>query len=327
MQLTLTQEAKKTNKQINKILHYYVKNNDEIIFDDALDVCISYCPLKERSFLLKLIADGYDISFKRVETLALGVELSFISYYLKDDIIDNTKFRNGNETLPQKKGIGYALLIADLVLEIGHSLLLQYVTREKIVNNNLFQPYIKLVTGQLKAELVDQFENFQTINSMDIPTLKGGSVFESLTYNLQHLIADKSDYNKITLISKNIGTLLQIRNDIEDFLSDPSLTHQTPLSDLTTGKFNYVLSEFCKINSTGTPEFEQLKKYWNLHLPCPEKVQDEIYELLEKRSTILTTLNDLFKKITEIESLIKSLNNKKIINNLITYTNIITKPI
>ena len=315
MSQTIQEESKKI--QLKIIDHINACFESQLLptelADDIMSIVSYYCPLKERSFLLKLIVDNYNLPISKVTPLLLGVEITFIAYYLRDDILDNGKIRLGNRTLLDLKGKNYANLVADLILEIGYNLINEYFHNIGKFKSSNSSPFISLIVGQCFSEKINKFEDLRQTDALLIARLKSGDLFKKMVLWLSHLIQKNIDIETLSNISYKIGTLIQIRNDIEDFIQDSTLTQQPVLTDLLGGKSNYLLVKYSEKCTKHDDDYNKLLRYWgNKNIISPNEIQDEVYSILENLKIVSDAILFINNEMKLIEKDIDTLNNKKI---------------
>lgn len=271
-----------------------------------------YTPLKERAFLIKTIGEEYNLDLNLLKHLYLGIEIVFVSYYIKDDIIDNAHSRYNKEIFIN--GIEKSLIISDILLEIGHSLILDYI---KLLNKEIdvcliYHSLQNLSLGQYVSLNCD-FDNYPTIEDLfKICYFKSGALFESSIKMLKPLFFNKTDFEILVQYAKLFGIASQIRNDIEDFILEPHLEHQDILKDLINGQANFVLSVYNSQVNKNTTSYQKLKKYFKKNDENVIQIQDEVFKLLEDNENAIsisilhlnnykTTIYNLLSKLENIE--------------------------
>lgn len=298
--------------QINKEFKYFLSKKVETpylsqeIVSYACEIFRIYTPMKERSFLLYMIADAYDIELDKITSYALGVEMIFASYYAKDDIIDSI----------HKLDFAKRILICDFLNEQGHLLIRDYST--------IVEGFLNLVKGQFLSECFESITEMINIKPILIPYYKAGSLFESMIDVFKPFIQNKylSDFLLLKEISRDIGTWLQIKNDIQDFLININIEEENlilrrkkVLEDLLQGKFNYVLAMSARKRELVTI----LNRYWKSDLDVTDELQDLVFSVLEEENIISLCIVELENIITQIIHKAKLLNNELIKEEIIKY--------
>lgn len=298
--------------QINKEFKNYLSKAAETLYlsneikSYACEVFRIYTPMKERSFLLYMIAYAYDIESDKIIPYALGVEMIFASYYAKDDIIDSVS----------KSDFAKQILICDFLNEQGHIL----------INNQsaIVESFSNLVKGQFLSECFESISEMINIEPTFIPYYKAGSLFESMIDIFKPFMQNNysSDLFLLKEISRDIGTWLQIKNDIQDFLINTNIEEENlrlrkkrALEDLLQGKYNYVLAMGAR-NSKMT---NILNRYWKSNLDVTDDLQDYIFSILEEENIISNCILQLENTRTKITHKAKLLNNRFIIKEITKY--------
>lgn len=312
MKKRLKKEAKNLKKALNSYLEVYVHDSiDKEIYDEIRTVFAIYSPLKERSFLMRLIYSHYAKSSESNYNLYLAIELAFSAYYLKDDISDNTQLRNGKETLLAKRGANYTLTLSDYILELSHTLLLKFVERNSIQLQNFDSPFLDLSLGQFYTDYIRNFDDLKNIDEEELVRLKAGALFGKGVDYIGCLITKEHapDVRILVKIAEEMGSILQIINDIQNFLLQPDHDQDQILSDLRDGKANYILIKYIKETRPNSTGYLFLKSCWGKKIPFMD-IQDKVFNILEGAETFSHAIYELNNRAVKIFDLLHSLKNE-----------------
>ncbi|MEX1014972.1 MAG: polyprenyl synthetase family protein [Candidatus Paceibacterota bacterium] len=328
MKKRLKKETESLKKKLNSCLEIYSYDSiDKEVYNEIRTVFALYSPLKERSFLMRLIYSHYAKTPDTNDNLYLAIELAFSAYYLKDDLTDNTHLRNGKETLLATRGRNYTLTLSDYILELSHSLLLKFIERNSIQLQNFDNPFLDLSLGQFYTDYIRNFDDLKNIEEEELVRLKAGSLFGKGVDYIGCLISKEHapDVRALVKIAEEMGSILQIMNDIQNFLLQPS--HDQILSDLRDGKANYILIKYIKETSPDSSGYLFLKSCWKKKIPFVN-IQDKVFSILEEAVIFSNTFYDLNNRVSKIIYLINNnLKNEAIKEQLKKYCQIFVKEI
>lgn len=286
--------------------------------NELINLFSCYTPFKERAYFFKSILSSVNFDNNLSKLFYLGIESAFISYYCKDDIIDNTTGRalNINEGLSK---YSISLLQSDLMLELAYFWL--NVFNEKTENiaslKNTHSSFLQLSLGQLLS-LNMTIENYPDPNFVEkLCYYKSGSLYENGLSALSKLINNKQDFLILKKAGRLIGTGSQIRNDIEDIIVNSKNTENDFMEDLRNAQANYVLAHFFN-SELSESEFQTITKYFNKDISRPVN-QDIVFELLESKNAISKSIIKLDNIKNEILLELSSLSNTNLSNDISNY--------
>ena len=281
-----------------------------------------YTPFKERAYFFKLILEFFNVDSLWSRMFYLGIEAAFVSYYVKDDIVDNTKGR----------ALGYSnkfdscntfLLYSDILLEVSHGLINSFSENfgKKISVQCFHKALLQLSLGQLLS-LNKDINKYPTPTELaNICYLKSGALYESGVSMLSYFINDSQNIQILKSISISLGIGSQIRNDIEDFIISPvDSNDDSILEDISNGQANYVLSHFFNDNPSKI-ELLEISKYYNKNNYSKVENQDTIIEILESKKSISKSILDLNELKQRINEELYSLLNNDLADVLTKYAN------
>lgn len=187
-----------------------------------------------RSVLAVLYARacGEILSDKQLEFLA-AVELVHNASLIHDDIIDESKFRRGVETISCKFGNKLGVIAGDYLLSAA---------MEKIVNIGsieIFSKFVHTLKQMCIGEINQNFDRFKigTIeNYIEKSKNKTAYLFETALEGCMFLAQNQYDLPEIKELGLNIGIAFQIRDDIINLTNTDK---SKPVNnDITEGIYN-----------------------------------------------------------------------------------------
>ncbi len=286
--------------------------------NELLNLFSSYTPFKERAYFFKSILHSVNFDNDLSKLFYLGIESAFISYYCKDDLIDNTIGRalNINEGLSNHS---ISLLQSDIMLELAYYWL--NVFNEKTDNavslKDIHSSFLQLSIGQLLS-LNKTIKNYPDPKFVEkLCYYKSGSLFEKGLSVLRKLINNENDFLILQKAGRLIGTGSQIRNDIEDIILSSKNTENDFMEDLKNAQANFVLAHFFN-SELSESEFQTISKYYNREFNS-SKDQDIIFELLESKNAISKSIIKLDNIKNEILSELPSLSDNNLSDDMSNY--------
>ncbi len=187
---------------------------------------------------LTLIAASYknDVREKEI-TCAAAMEMLHVASLIHDDIIDNSDFRRGVETINKTHGVGFAVICGDFLFSKSFEMLF------KTENYNALK-YVGSNTVDMCFGEVEQFVNkFNQGISYDsyigIIDKKTGSLFQSnLIAGATLTKMKKSDSDKLLEFGKYFGRVFQITDDIKDYQLGEKELGKPVLHDISNGVYS-----------------------------------------------------------------------------------------
>ena len=186
---------------------------------------------------LNLIASSANRKKKDRIKLAAIIELLHTATLVHDDVVDDSSFRRGKESVNKLWSNAHGVLIGDYIyskafmymVDIGNQEILSELSR---ATNDISQ-------GELIQLDAINNENISLNKLKKISYFKTGRLFEASARTGALLVnADKKYIKNISECAKNIGILFQIKDDLLDYSFNEKIGK--PLfQDLREGKITY----------------------------------------------------------------------------------------
>ena len=284
---------------VNNHIKEFIKSNLKTIAslsflnDDIIQIVDTVSPVRERAYLMCLSSELSNTNENAVELLALVIEMQIIAAYLKDDILDSNSVRSHQQTVNSKYDIKRAAIYSDLFLNSS------YIALEKVrqlIPEAHYKEVILKITESYQYISLGQIETvcFGYTDSNIISAIR--LLYERLVGiafgNYCSLLIYQDDILKeqLFLFGKNIGMALQIKNDISDFIIDPSISGISPYQDLLQGQPNIVVAYLLEYKNNFSQNETQLLDNLLFHKYESEKIieddEDTILNMLEKSNAI-----------------------------------------
>lgn len=221
-------------EETNNILVERVKSDVSII-DKITHLAPVSRGKKIRSTLMFLLAGLTDSLDPELEhpAISASIEMFHLSSLIHDDVVDNSKFRRGKETLNNHLGNHMTVLWGDYLFisaftalnNIGKKFLMDIILRAARL----------MVEGQI-IELANTFNyNLAEATYYDIINKKTSSLFSAVTHITAALIdTSEAEQEEFYQFGMDFGTIFQISDDMLDIFSDKS--GKDRFSDLKEGK-------------------------------------------------------------------------------------------
>jgi heptaprenyl diphosphate synthase len=242
---------------------------------------------------------------KKIVSAAAALEILHTATLVHDDIIDRSKLRRGKVTVSEKYGADMAVYTGDFLFTKSVLMLSKDIPVDKL----------EQVAGALKTICEGEVDQYQDRFNIDVSVLsyikrirRKTAVLFAAACSLGADLAEctRDIVRGLARFGLSYGMAFQIRDDLNDFLSDPSITGKPVGNDISKGvitlpviytlkknrAFNSKLSEFIDrdgkmtvgdfqeiihmVKDAGGIEYsvELLKKYINKGLTLLENLPD-----------------------------------------------------
>ena len=285
---------KKFNVFFDKLYYSYSENYNIGInqIKDALDYAMVGKGKRIRPFIIFLsyyVFGGKD--YKNILPFMLAIEMIHTFSLIHDDLpaIDNDTLRRGKKSVWAKYGEDIAILVGDLLIHNGYSIIAEYIkdfnlrdTTTLKALNEAFYSIINLSgqNGMIKGEILDVIETGNKNLKVDDLLY----IYEYKTSKLLYIafeigaVISKSEIDKEDLyrFSNLIGLSYQIKDDLLELTSDEKTLGKIINSDLKNNKITVA-------NLLGIEKTEKmLKEYNNEIISIIERfsLKNKNYELL-----------------------------------------------
>ncbi len=177
---------------------------------------------------------SYEISsdkpYKNILDLAAGYELIHTASLIHDDIIDNSPYRRGRETLSSRDGINNAIVVGDYLFAKAYELGSRY---GKDVSKVMADASSRLAEGQILEAVNIGNLNLDIETYMDIIKSKTADFFAACSMGATMAASvDKNISEKLTSFAYNMGMAFQITDDILDVVGNENDMGKPTMVDL-----------------------------------------------------------------------------------------------
>ena len=192
-----------------------------------------------RARLVKGLAEAFEIPEEKSCIVARSVELIHNATLTHDDVIDNSFYRRGSETLNKSLNNKSAVLLGDY--QLAKSLCeLSVLDNHKIMKEVSFC-LKRLVDGELFQMSADNPYTISFFNYENLAKEKTGSLFVASLTCVYHLLPVESEqlFEQLKKIGNLLGLIFQMQDDILDFKES---LNKTPYLDFKNNNPNVVMS-------------------------------------------------------------------------------------
>lgn len=293
-------------EETTRILSKNVKCNIEVI-DHIGDLAPVTKGKKIRSTLMFLLAGMVDAKILQQDLpeIAASLEMFHLSSLIHDDVVDNSKYRRGKETLQHNLGNSMTVLWGDYLF-ITAFRALNHLKRHFLMDIILDTAH-EMVEGQI-IELSNTFNfNIEEAVYYDVITKKTSSLFSAVTQIVAMMhTEDQQQQARFKQFGLDFGTIFQISDDMLDIFSDKS--GKDRFSDLKEGKITlpfFMLQKACKKDLSAHYAEKDQNKLLALFDEChtKEMCMKVIYEYYQNAMVFINQFPDSHYKESMIHLL------------------------
>lgn len=266
-------DIQKDLSEVEKELRFFSRSSNKLIAEIS-----SYLFQKSgkriRPALLVLCSKLLGYKGKEHIHVSALVETIHTASLIHDDIIDNSDFRRGRESVHAKWGPNITVLLGDYlyIKAIGLSLRSSYPQVIQI----LTEISARMIEGELNEYYLSGNLDVSEKDYLDIIDKKTASLFSAACQIggvLGH--ATKREENILKEYGRNLGIAFQIIDDLLDFTGDEKMLGKPILSDLSEGRITLPL--IYTLNNDGKADQKRIAELLNkkkLEKDAREKILD-----------------------------------------------------
>ncbi|NIA19438.1 MAG: geranylgeranyl reductase family protein [Xanthomonadaceae bacterium] len=227
------------NEKISKIFDQNVP-----IHKYANQILLSKKAKRLRAYLGILAADIFGGDLSDAANFSLVYEIFHTASLIHDDIMDNSSKRRGKTTLHTKYGVSNAIIVGDLMLAKGYTLVAEFCRKKSISKTQLLdlldiigQTGEKCCIGQALDITMATKHQYGSINNyLKMIELKTGALIEGAVKG--GAVGAKASRKQVDLMGSfglNLGIAFQIIDDAFDLLGGKK-ANKSIMSDIKEGK-------------------------------------------------------------------------------------------
>lgn len=224
---------------VTEIMKSNVKNREKAIEEALLDLINSGGKLLRPGFLLISSRFG-NYERDKACSLAAVIEMLHMATLVHDDIIDDAKYRRGQETIQSKYGKDYAVFMGDILFARCFMALSTNTSMENM--KLLSQAIFDICTGEIEQFSSHYSQNLSVKKYLKRISAKTAALFSLSFYIGAYESGCSSELVKsLSRIGYDIGMAFQIIDDILDYSGDPKAVGKPLGNDLKEGIFTIPL--------------------------------------------------------------------------------------
>lgn len=207
------------------------------ILDNSLDM--SGKMFRSKLLLLcGVLGPDWEEKLDRLCKLAAMVELTHLASLIHDDIVDDSPYRRGQESIQKRYGRNAAVYAGDfLMARIYHYEAVEYLNESAAVLSKAVESMCAGEIGQGVARYNEDTTIEQYFKNIEGKT---AALFEAACYiGAKEAGCSEELTGKLALFGKNIGYMFQIKDDILDFTSDLHTAGKEPYQDFRNGIYTF----------------------------------------------------------------------------------------
>lgn len=205
-----------------------------------------------RPVLTLLIAEVFDMDYKKALPAAMAVEVFHNFSLVHDDIMDEAPLRRGQQTVHQKWGINTGILSGDAMLILAYHYFESY---EPAVFKDLIQLFNKTALEVCEGQQWDI--DFETRTDVTI-----GEYLKMIEYKTAVLVAaamkigailantSEKNANLIYEFGLHLGLAFQLQDDYLDVFGDPKTFGKQVGGDIIENKKTYLYLKAIELSDT-----------------------------------------------------------------------------
>ena len=304
LEILLKEWTEEVKRYIYLIANFSIKESQVgAVLDDVLN--ISGKMIRAKILLLSAFSGtNWKNNKERICKLAAMVELTHLASLIHDDIVDDSPYRRGKQSIQGKYGKDAAVFAGDfLIARVFYYGVVENLNEAVSI---LAKTIENMCIGEIEQELYHYQEDISEEKYFEIIERKTAALFQAAcSIGARESVCSKELTQKLELFVRNLGLMFQIKDDILDFTSNSKDLGKETHKDFQNGIYTFpvimALKNF-KSKEVLEPIMKKNKK---------EKLSAEEIIQLEKYITSFGGIEASYKKI---EALSKA--NRQLIKEL-----------
>ena len=307
LEILLKEWTEEVKRYIYLIANFSIKESQVgAVLDDVLN--ISGKMIRAKILLLSAFSGtNWKNNKERICKLAAMVELTHLASLIHDDIVDDSPYRRGKQSIQGKYGKDAAVFAGDfLIARVFYYGVVENLNEAVSI---LAKTIENMCIGEIEQELYHYQEDISEEKYFEIIERKTAALFQAAcSIGARESVCSKELTQKLELFVRNLGLMFQIKDDILDFTSNSKDLGKETHKDFQNGIYTFpvimALKNF-KSKEVLEPIMKKNKK---------EKLSAEEIIQLEKYITSFGGIEASYKKIEALSKanrqLIKELGEK-----------------
>lgn len=307
LEILLKEWTEEVKRYIYLIANFSIKESQVgAVLDDVLN--ISGKMIRAKILLLSAFSGtNWKNNKERICKLAAMVELTHLASLIHDDIVDDSPYRRGKQSIQGKYGKDAAVFAGDfLIARVFYYGVVENLNETVSI---LAKTIENMCIGEIEQELYHYQEDISEEKYFEIIERKTAALFQAAcSIGARESVCSKELTQKLELFVRNLGLMFQIKDDILDFTSNSKDLGKETHKDFQNGIYTFpviMTLKNAKLREVLEPIMKKNKK---------EKLSAEEILQLEKYITSFGGIEASYKKIEALSKanrqLIKELGEK-----------------
>lgn len=307
LEILLKEWTEEVKRYIYLIANFSIKESQVgAVLDDVLN--ISGKMIRAKILLLSAFSGtNWKNNKERICKLAAMVELTHLASLIHDDIVDDSPYRRGKQSIQGKYGKDAAVFAGDfLIARVFYYGVVENLNEAVSI---LAKTIENMCIGEIEQELYHYQEDISEEKYFEIIERKTAALFQAAcSIGARESVCSKELTQKLELFVRNLGLMFQIKDDILDFTSNSKDLGKETHKDFQNGIYTFPVIMALK-NFKSKEVLEPIMKKNRV-----EKLSLEEIIQLEKYITSFGGIEASYKKIEALSKanrqLIKELGEK-----------------
>ena len=300
LEILLKEWTEEVKRYIYLIANFSIKESQVgAVLDDVLN--ISGKMIRAKILLLSAFSGtNWKNNKERICKLAAMVELTHLASLIHDDIVDDSPYRRGKQSIQGKYGKDAAVFAGDfLIARVFYYGVVENLNEAVSI---LAKTIENMCIGEIEQELYHYQEDISEEKYFEIIERKTAALFQAAcSIGARESVCSKELTQKLELFVRNLGLMFQIKDDILDFTSNSKDLGKETHKDFQNGIYTFpvimALKNF-KSKEVLEPIMKKNKK---------EKLSAEEILQLEKYITSFGGIEASYEKIKSLSNINRQL--------------------
>ena len=260
----------------------------------------------ERATFIRLVLEGKGRNWKKYGKLLVAEELMYFFQMVLDDIMDKSPMRKGRPTAHEAFGLGKALSYAEILHTFSHKLISEEAVRVELTPHEMaavWSGFADMIADICFAQCLDL--NFEEMSLNEVTEEMYFTFLKNTTpadiancFSVGGIFSKQVTDEDLTALQRfglRLGMIMQIRDDLIDFIDDEAIIDKTPFLDIIQNKKRLPLIILYSYAS-----IEDKKRINDIMGKSKLSADDkQLASRLLSNEFVVSYLSDLLKKIKE----------------------------
>ena len=300
LEILLKEWTEEVKRYIYLIANFSIKESQVgAVLDDVLN--ISGKMIRAKILLLSAFSGtNWKNNKERICKLAAMVELTHLASLIHDDIVDDSPYRRGKQSIQGKYGKDAAVFAGDfLIARVFYYGVVENLNEAVSI---LAKTIENMCIGEIEQELYHYQEDISEEKYFEIIERKTAALFQAAcSIGARESVCSKELTQKLELFVRNLGLMFQIKDDILDFTSNSKDLGKETHKDFQNGIYTFpviMTLKNAKLREVLEPIMKKNKK---------EKLSAEEILQLEKYITSFGGIEASYEKIKSLSNINRQL--------------------